>query len=225
MWIAVSPVSIDTDYKVEKNSEEKVIVTLREQFNFASNKGAKVRISKWTGKDCLSSLVVKPQVIVLEDENQMELTVENPYYDRGIKLLKHDKIGCLSILSSPVPRTMRSVTPDRFQTVDERWVKVTHAVLHRKGQLDRIRIHPGKIMKIIATLKGAVKKYVGMEVLVTEIDNKKCSIDPQVCRIMENDTIGFTVQNRTRDVMEIEKDGQNVAYISVWAKQDIEEKK
>ena len=133
MWIAVSPVSIDTDYKVEKNSEEKVIVTLREQFNFASNKGAKVRISKWTGKDCLSSLVVKPQVIVLEDENQMELTVENPYYDRGIKLLKHDKIGCLSILSSPVPRTMRSVTPDRFQTVDERWVKVTHAVLHRKG--------------------------------------------------------------------------------------------
>ena len=42
---------------------------------------------------------------------------------------------------------------------------------------------------------------------------------------MENDTIGFTVQNRTRDVMEIEKDGQNVAYISVWAKQDIEEKK
>ena len=41
---------------------------------------------------------------------------------------------------------------------------------------------------------------------------------------MENDTIGFTVQNRSRDVMEIEKDGQNVAYISVWAKQDIEEK-
>ena len=30
-----------------------------------------------------------------------------------------------------------------------------------KGQLDRIRIHPGKVMKIIATLKGAIKKYVG----------------------------------------------------------------
>lgn len=29
------------------------------------------------------------------------------------------------------------------------------------GQLDRILIHPGKIMKVYATLKGAVKKYVG----------------------------------------------------------------
>lgn len=29
------------------------------------------------------------------------------------------------------------------------------------GQLDRIKIHPGKVMKIIATLKGAIKKYVG----------------------------------------------------------------
>ena len=135
MWIAVSPVSIDTDYKVEKNSEEKVLVTLREQFNFPSNKGAKVRISKWTGKDCLSSLVVKPQVIELQEENQMELTVENPYYDRGIKLLKHDKIGCLSILSTPVPRSMRSNSPDRFQTSEARWVKVTHAVLHRKGTM------------------------------------------------------------------------------------------
>ena len=35
---------------------------------------------------------------------------------------------------------------------------------------------------------------------------------------MENDTIGFTVQNRSREVMEIDKDGQNVACISVWAK-------
>ena len=29
------------------------------------------------------------------------------------------------------------------------------------GQLDRILIHPGKIMKVYATLKGAIKKYVG----------------------------------------------------------------
>ena len=42
---------------------------------------------------------------------------------------------------------------------------------------------------------------------------------------MENDTIGFTVQNRSREVMEIDKDGQNVACISVWAKMDIEERK
>lgn len=78
-------------------------------------------------------------------------------------------------------------------------------------------------MKIIATLKGAIKKYVGLEVLVTEIDSEKCPIDPQVCRIAENDCIGFTVTNRRKEMMEIFKDGQNVAYISVWAKMDIQE--
>jgi len=78
-------------------------------------------------------------------------------------------------------------------------------------------------MKVYATLKGAVKKYVGLEVLVTEVDNEKCPIDPQVCRILENDCIGFTVMNRGKDVLRIEKDGQNVAYISVWAKQDLSE--
>ena len=45
----------------------------------------------------------------------------------------------------------------------------------------------------------------------------------QVCRILENDCIGFTVMNRGKDVMRIEKDGQHVAYISVWAKQDLSE--
>ena len=40
-------------------------------------------------------------------------------------------------------------------------------------------------------------------------------------RILENDCIGFTVVNRSRDVLEIEKDGKNVAEISVWAKMDI----
>ena len=39
---------------------------------------------------------------------------------------------------------------------------------------------------------------------------------------MENDCIGFTVVNRSRDVLEINKDGQNVAYISVWAKMNID---
>ena len=43
----------------------------------------------------------------------------------------------------------------------------------------------------------------------------------QVCRILENDCIGFTVMNRGKDVLRIEKDGQHVAYISVWSKQDL----
>jgi len=45
----------------------------------------------------------------------------------------------------------------------------------------------------------------------------------QVCRILENDCIGFTVMNRGKDVLRIEKDGQHIAYISVWSKQDLSE--
>ena len=45
----------------------------------------------------------------------------------------------------------------------------------------------------------------------------------KVVRILENDCIGFTVVNRSREVLEIEKDGKNVAYVSVWSKMEIAE--
>jgi len=223
MWIAVSPVQLEDDLKMERNSVREVACGVRDQFCFPSNTDCRVKICKWTGRDSVTQVNMKPQFVTLEDENKLSLTLENPFYDRELRLRKHEKVGCLSILSSPLPRSVRCVTPDRFQTSTDRWFRVTRAVLHRKGQLDRILIHPGKIMKVYATLKGAVKKYVGLEVLVTEIDNEKCPIDPQVCRILENDCIGFTVMNRGKDVLRIEKDGQHVAYISVWSKQDLSE--
>jgi len=223
MWIAVSPMSIEDDIKVDKNSEETVSVFVRDQFTFPSNVGCKVKISKWTGRDAVDNLMVKPQVIALKEENKMEMKIENPYYDRTLKLQKYDKIGCLSILSTPVPRDARNLSPERFQTSDNRWFRMTHAVLHRKGQLDVIKVYPGKVMRIMATLKGSIKKYVGLEVLVSEIDRKICPIEPQVCRILDYDCIGFNVRNCTQEVIEIDKRGQNVAYISVWANMAINE--
>ena len=107
MWIAVSPVSIENDVKLDKNTEQSVSVILRDKFWFESNKDCRVKITKWTGRDCISSLVIKPQVITLAEENKMDINIENPYYDKQIKLLQYDKIGCLSILSSPVPRSIR----------------------------------------------------------------------------------------------------------------------
>ena len=118
MWIAVTPVSLDTDIRIEKNSELSAKVMLRDQFCFPSNNESRVKITKWTGKDAISSLVVKPQVVTLVDENDMTVRVENPFYDRPIKLRKGDKVGCLSILASPVPRAVRCVTPDRSQNMD-----------------------------------------------------------------------------------------------------------
>ena len=45
-----------------------------------------------------------------------------------------------------------------------------------------ITIAPGKTMKIIATIVGPIKRFVDMEVLVTQIDSSDCPIDPQVGR-------------------------------------------
>ena len=46
--------------------------------------------------------------------------------------------------------------------------------------MDSITIAPGKTMKIIATIVGPIKRFVDMEVLVTQIDSSTCPIEPQV---------------------------------------------
>lgn len=70
-------------------------------------------------------------------------------------------------------------------------------VYSTSGRLDRITIQPGRTMKIIATVLGPLKKYVGeipdykifvinnhtigKEVLVSQMnDGQECPIQPQV---------------------------------------------
>ena len=106
---------------------------MREQFSFTSNCGSQVKISKWSGRDCVNSVSVASQIIVLKEAHEVEVEIENPYYDRALKLRKHDKIACLSILTCPVPRYLSDTAPDRFSSQTQRWFRVTQAVLHRKG--------------------------------------------------------------------------------------------
>ena len=62
-----------------------------------------------------------------------------------------------------------------------------------------------------------------MEVLITEMIGDSCPVEPQICRIMENDCIGFTVTNRgTRDLV-IDKEGQEVVGVSVLVRDDLQE--
>ena len=92
-------------------------------------------------------------------------------------------------------------------------------------------------MKIIATIVGPIKRFVDMEVLVTEMDPVGCPIDPQVVhtkkverilaeisfqivRIVENDCIGFFVTNRRPETLVVEKRSQEICCISVWCKKN-----
>jgi len=181
-----------------------------------------VKITKWSGREGVNVVVVSPQVVNLKDGHEIEIEIENPYYDRSLELRKHEKVACLSILTCPVPRYLSDSAPDRYSTPTQRWFRVSQAVLHRKGKLFSIRIPPGRSMKIIATLKGAIKKYVGMEVLITEIMGSRCPIEPQICRILENDCVGFMVTNRGSSELVVEKEGQEVALVSVMVRTDLE---
>ena len=52
------------------------------------------------------------------------------------------------------------------------------------GHVGSITIAPNKTMRIIATIIGPVKRFVDMEVLVTEMDGVHCPIDPQVWHLL-----------------------------------------
>ena len=58
-------------------------------------------------------------------------------------------------------------------------------ILVIKGRVGTITIAPNKTIRVIATIVGPVKRFVDMEVLVTEMDPIMCPIDSQVI-IQEN---------------------------------------
>ena len=136
LWIAVSPLCLEEDVSVEKSSSRLVILSLKDQFSFPGNSGCKVKIAKWSGKDSVSSVVVSPQILALKEGHELEVEIENPYRDKTLQLRKHDKIACLSILSTPVGGQVSPSAPHRYKTDSERWFRVTNAVLHRKGRPD-----------------------------------------------------------------------------------------
>ena len=106
------------------------------EFSFKDNLGCYVRITKWTGKDSVDFLTLKPQVIKIES-SLVRVEMSNTYSDKFLNIYKHDKVACMSILSSLPPSAMLSrmnCSPERYQSQDKRWFKLTTVVLHKKGE-------------------------------------------------------------------------------------------
>ena len=57
-----------------------------------------------------------------------------------------------------------------------------------EGRIASITIAPGKTIRVIATIVGPVKRFVDMEVLVTEMDAIHCPIDSQVNSLLIYET-------------------------------------
>ena len=96
-----------------------------------------VRITKWTGRDYVGCIHIKPQIVTLDENLDLQIEVENPYPEKTIYIQKYDKLACFSILSSPIPSGMftsvGTVSADRYESDSKRWFKVTSVVLHKKG--------------------------------------------------------------------------------------------
>jgi len=171
-WIPITPCTIQEDVEVEPMSSVMVNIKAKGEFSFKDNLGCYVRITKWTGKDSVDFVTIKPQVIKIES-SQARVEMSNTYSDKFLNIYKHDKVACMSILSSPPPSSMLSrmdCSPERYQSQDKRWFKVTTVVLHKKGSLDKITISPGKTLKVVGTVIGPLKKHIGRDVLVSELD-------------------------------------------------------
>ena len=135
-WIPLTPCAILDDVDLGPGETMEVAIRAKGEFSFKDNPGCMVRITKWTGKDSMSSVQIRPQIVQLDDRTSVTIEVSNPHPERNLELLKHDKIACLSVLSAPAhPSLFRGLrcSPDRYQTDEQRWFKVTTVVLHKKG--------------------------------------------------------------------------------------------
>ena len=136
-WVPVSPCTIQENITLEKCSTMMVTVAPRGQFSFKENKGSMVRITKWTGRDYIGCIHIRPQIVTIDENMDLQIEVESPYPEKNIYLKKHDSIACLSILTSPIPSAMfssiHSSVADKYENGSKRWFKVTSVVLHNKG--------------------------------------------------------------------------------------------
>jgi len=216
----VSPCTLQEGVTLHRGAQTRLRVAPKGEFSFPENQNCLVRVTKWTGRDSISNVKIKPQLVTLGDTPDLEIEVEG----EG-QLQRYDKVACLSILAAQIPSGLftsaaarRLDWTDRSDNMDRRWFRVTTVVLHKKGTLGRITIHPGRTMKVIGTVTGPLKRYVGKEVLVSQITGvRDYPIEPQISKICENECIGFNVTNLSGETLVIEKAGQGVACLSLWA--------
>ena len=112
-WIAVSPCIILKSLTLARSTTSKVVVTPKDQFWFSSNAGLSVKMTKWTGRDYIGGVHISPQIVKLTDSRNILIDVENPYDEKVLKLEKNDKLACLSVMTTTIPRFSQSLSPDR----------------------------------------------------------------------------------------------------------------
>ena len=59
-----------------------VTVAPRGQFSFKENKGSMVRITKWTGRDYIGCIHIRPQIVTIDENMDLQIEVENPYPEK-----------------------------------------------------------------------------------------------------------------------------------------------
>ena len=134
-WIAVAPCTLQENVHLQRGVPVVVRIAPKGEFSFPENQNSMVRVTKWTGRDSIANVRIKPQVVVLGDTPNLEIEVEG----EG-DLQRHDKIACLSILSTSIPpglftssSSSRLEWTDKTNDSDRKWFRVTTVVLHKKG--------------------------------------------------------------------------------------------
>lgn len=122
-----------------------VRVGVKAEFVYDENIGCQVRMTKWTGKDTYDNfnvrdLVIRPQIVTIDEHNCLEIEVHNPNKDRKLYLQKFDKIGCLQILSVPIERRAMDNEKHIERAVhgNNKWFRVTNVVMQRRGTYNNI---------------------------------------------------------------------------------------
>ena len=146
-WIAVAPCTLQESVHLQRGVPVLVRVAPKGEFSFPENENSMVRVTKWTGRDSIQNVRIKPQVVTLGDTPNLEIEVEG----EG-DLHRFDKIACLSILSTSIPPGLftsaasnRLDWTDRTEDSDRRWFRVTTVVLHKKGEQERVFLSFGVI--------------------------------------------------------------------------------
>ena len=139
-WIAVAPCTLQESVHLQRGVPVLVRVAPKGEFSFPENENSMVRVTKWTGRDSIANVRIKPQVVTLGSTPNLEIEVEG----EG-DLHRFDKIACLSILSTSIPPGLftsaashRLDWTDRTEDSDRRWFRVTTVVLHKKGEQEGI---------------------------------------------------------------------------------------
>jgi hypothetical protein len=125
--------------EIDKLGTVLVRIAAKGEFSFRDNAGAMVRVTKWTGRDAVPHIQIRPQVVKLDENSSCEVEIYNPLPHKRVTVAKYDKVACISVLSCPPSSEMYDAmdasTPD--DEAARRWFKVSAVVLHRKGILLR----------------------------------------------------------------------------------------